>query len=171
MSEDIEVTELVTKEFTMRLRNAVARSRMAAVVLLGTKAKGLTDEQLDELNEDVQRAAMLADRGFRYGLLCDTGDICGVWMAVEAIIIREEVDGFKFNCATVPGCDAARVCAMNRAVDRKVVDGFKPFRPVILHLPVPYDAMSDGCPMMIARTPAMIEHADACDDTASRRMR
>ena len=167
MSEDMEVTDSVTKEFTMRLRNAVARSRMAAVVLIGTKARGLTDEQRDKLHEDVQRAAMLAERGFRFGLLCDTTEIRGVWTAIEAIFIREEVDGFKFNCVTVPDCAAARICAMNRAVDRKVADGFKSVHPVILHLPVPFDAMSDSCPMMVERPPAMVEYADACDDTAS----
>jgi hypothetical protein len=169
MDEHSEPTATaVVAEYTMRLRNAVCLSRMAKEVLLNPKkSKGLTAEQREELNEDVQRAAMLADRGFRFNLLGDVGDIIGVWLALEGIIIREEIEGTTVTCTTVPGCAAERICAMNKILDRKRADGFKALIPAKLHYPVPYDAMSDGCPVMVPRPAAMVEYADACDDTAS----
>lgn len=149
MSEEIVVTALtISKEYTLRLRYATERSRSAQEDLHRNRQSCLSAESCQDLVDDVEYAARIAERGFRFDQLLDIPNANGVWLAAEAIIISHEVRGTSFDCFKVPGCSAARICAMNSLVDRKIEDGYRPSYKVTFHQPVLYDAMADGCPKM-----------------------
>jgi hypothetical protein len=159
-------SKALATEYTLRLRNAVARARMAQADLNGPSSAFL-DENRESFMDDIRLAHKLAEGGFRFDQLCDTPEAKGVWLASESVIIYHEVvDGIVFICRTCPECAAARLCAINNHTDRKIKDGYKHTTGASLHVPVPYQAVADGCTKMQPRScgQAMIVHSDACDD-------
>lgn len=161
MTEEIVVTALtISKEYTLRLRYATDRSRFAKEQLSRNRLGSLSADKRQDLLDDIEYAAELAERGFKLDQLVDIPNANGVWLAAEAIIIHHEVEGISFDCFKVKGCPVARICAMNNVVDRKKEDGYHPSHAVSLHQPVPYEAMSDGCPKMDERD---LTEIDLCE--------